>query len=506
VKLERRDCLKLGAVAGAGALLSGCSTITRRFTHPTPPKSVALPVGDVEPTTRLVNRVSFGPTPGEIERVAKMGPESYVTEQLHFDDAIEPRIVALRISSLEALQINAAELGDLPLTEVLRQLEQASIIRAVYSPHQLRERMVEFWSNHFNIYARKGVGVWFKPTDEIQVIRKHALGTFPDLLKASAHSPAMLQYLDNQVNRRKDEKGAGANENYARELMELHSLGVHGGYSQKDVQEVARCLTGWTVEDRNWFPHKGTFRFDADRHDSGTKTVLGIKIPAGRGIEDGDQVLDILSRHPSTAKFISHKLCRYFLGDDADKWTDKIADIYLKTDGDIKQMLRPLLLSEELKSGPPILKRPFDFTVSALRALNADTDGGKPIQEHLGRMGQPLYQWPMPDGYPDRTGAWTGSLLARWNFATNLLTGGVPGTTIDLPGLMKVSGATTPAQSTDALLQMLLARHPASEGVAPLREKILAHATKVAKTGDTKRSAPQECAALIISSPEFQWR
>jgi hypothetical protein len=243
VKLDRRDCLKLGAVAGSGALLSGCSNVLRHYAKPEPPKSVALPQGDMQPVTRVLNRMAFGPRPGDVARVAQMGLDRFVEEQLQ-PDGHEDEFLRLRLSGMEAFEIQAAELRDLPEHEVLRQMQQAAILRAVYSRHQLRERLVDFWSNHFNIYALKGSGAYFKPTDELKVIREHALGSFPALLRASAHSPAMLSYLDNQVSRKRDKDNpAGPNENYGRELMELHTLGVHGGYTQKDVMELARCLT-----------------------------------------------------------------------------------------------------------------------------------------------------------------------------------------------------------------------------------------------------------------------
>lgn len=506
MKLARRDALRLGAAAGASAAavgLSGCSFITRRLTKVGPPATVDLPNIDVTPIARLLNRAAFGPAPGQAAEVAALGVESWLDRQLSPLEEDSP-VVALRLSSLEALQIHAVELEDIAKEEVLRQLQQAAILRAVYSRWQLRERMVDLWSNHFNIYARKGNGFYFLPTDELNVVRAHALDTFPALLRASAHSPAMLMYLDNQVNRKKDAKGAGANENYARELMELHTLGVHGGYTQKDVQEVARCLTGWTVETR--FLHaKGTFRFDPDLHDCGAKTVLGttipptgdparevtykgVKMPAGR--VDGERVLDILATHPGTAKFIAHKIARYFLGDGADTWTPRLAAIYQKTGGDIKEMIRPLLLSEELRSGPPILKRPFDFLVSALRATNADTDANRAIQDQLAKMGQPLYQWPMPDGYPDKTTAWTGSLLARWNFAVALMTAGLPGTTVDLPSL-KITDSAGKSANRD-LVELILATK--------------SNPSILGKLGALPHSKVSERAALVLASPEFQWR
>jgi len=516
MKVNRRDCLRLGALAGAAcggaALLSGCHAL-RRYTGPELPSSVALPTGDAgtRHAVSLLNRAAFGPTPGEVEKVAALGAERWVDEQLNPDDD-EDTFLTLRLRGLEVFQVHAGERGDLADHEILRQLQQAALLRAIYSRHQLRERMVEFWSNHFNIYARKGFGLYFKPTDEQDVIRKHALGRFPDLVRASAHSPAMLAYLDNQVNSKRDPTtGAGANENYARELMELHTLGVHGGYTQKDVQEVARCLTGWTIENR-FLRARGAFRFDPDLHDDGPKTVLGVPIPPGGGKKDGDRVLEIVSKHPSTARFISSRICRYFLGEAADTWTEKLADIYRKTDGDIKAMLRPLLLSDELRSGPPILKRPFDFVVSALRATAADTNASTPLQEHLARMGQPLYQWPMPDGYPDKTSAWLGSVLARWNFAFALLSGSIAGTRVDLPALVRAVQTDTrhPTPDTrakaDALIGLILSQPADSKAVRPLREKIHAHLVSAPRSDRNVEPLLNETAALLIASPPFQWR
>ncbi|MDQ3815475.1 MAG: DUF1800 domain-containing protein [Armatimonadota bacterium] len=523
--LSRREWLRIGALAGTGALLSGCSKVIQRYTAPKLPGSVALPAGETEPITRLINRVSFGPTPGEVERVAALGAERYVDEQLNADNGRETSFklgqlldpvqsakaalkrrdgedlnLSLRLRSLEVPHGDTMDLRNLKEREVLMQLQQAAILRAVYSRHQLRERLVDFWSNHFNIYAREGFRTYYKPADERSVIRQHALGSFPELLRASAHSPAMLFYLNNEANRR-----GVPNENYARELMELHSLGVHGGYTQKDVLEVARCFTGWRVEER-FLKRRGTFFFDPSRHDDGPKTVLGVKIPAGGGQKDADKVLDILARHPSTARFISGKLCRYFLGDAATTWTEKMAAIYLKTNGNIKAMLRPMLLSPELLHSPPILKRPFDFLISALRALNADTDGSIPLQQHLARMGQPLYQWPMPDGYPDKTAAWTGSLLARWNFAFALTAGSIKGTALDLPGLMRVAHATTDAQCTAALIEIVLSRRAEADALRPLHDKLLAHCGRVPRYGNKTRSVVAEAAALLLAAPEFQWR
>ncbi|MDF2439265.1 MAG: hypothetical protein JWN98_249, partial [Abditibacteriota bacterium] len=431
--LSRRACLqrsaKVAVAAGVASLSAGCSRLGQRLTHPAPVElDTAFPRGlaqsDGEKAARLLNRMAFGARPGDVARVTKMGHAAYIEEQLNPVDQ-EELLLQVRLRGLEVLRSNAIELRDLQETEVLRQLQQAAILRAVYSQYQLRERLVDFWSNHFNIYARKGLGTYLITADDIAVIRTHALGTFPDLLRASAHSPAMLSYLDNSENRR-----GVANENYARELLELHTLGVGGGYSQSDVQEVARCLTGWTIENRFLY-RRGTFRFDEARHDNGVKTVLGTRIAAGGGQSDGDKVLSILSSHPATAHFIASKLCRYFLGQENAQWARRLAHIYTQTKGNISAMLRPLLLSEELLHSAPIVKRPFDYLVSALRTLNADSDGGALLQKHLENMGQTLWSWPMPDGYPDSTAAWSGSVLSRWNFAFALCSRDIPNTTID---------------------------------------------------------------------------
>jgi uncharacterized protein (DUF1800 family) len=411
--------------------------------------------------------MAFGPTVFDIDRLSKLGRTAFVDDQLQAGQP-DPLHLEARTRHLEVNQFQPADLEDWPEEHIIFQLQQDALLRAIYSPNQLLERMVDLWTNHFNIYARKGYAMYRLGKDQRDVIRTHALGKFSNLLKASAHSPAMLAYLDNTVNR----KGV-ANENYARELMELHSLGVHGGYSQRDVQEVARCFTGWGIEKRFLRP-RGQFRFDPDLHDDGEKLVLGVKIPAGGGARDGDRVLEILAAHASCSQFISGKICRYFLGTTDTPWHDKLTTIYQATGGDIRAMLRPLLLSDSIVSGPALVKRPYDFVVSALRSVNADTDAGKGLQTHLEKMGQPLHQWPMPDGYPDKTAAWTGSLLARWNFALALSSNSIPGTRVRAEEL----------------------EHLLPTGGEP------ANAARLAKLATSR----EESAALSLMSPEFQWR
>ena len=491
--LKRRDALALiGGTTTAALLSGGCSpalrgAIARRQNKQNRREDAPVPAlpqtGDILPIVRLLNRAAFAPARGDVARVTEMGKTTWVEAQLNApasdesDDAGPFAPIGLR--GIGGIHPSAYDLRDLGQNEVLQQLTQTALLRAVYSPWQLRERMVDFWSNHFNIYGRKNLSAFLLDGDLSGVLRANALGNFPDLLRASAHSPAMLGYLDNGQN----QKGV-ANENYARELMELHTMGVGSGYTQRDVAEVARCLTGWTTEER--FLHKkGTFRFDLSRHDSGEKTVLGVKIEAGGGQSDGDTVLDLLAHHLQTAHFIAEKLVRYFISTEDAHLTARIASIYLKTGGDIKSLLRPILLSDEITNAPPIMKRPFDYLVSSLRVTQAQTDGARPVQSHLRKMGQALWEWPMPDGYPDTTGAWTGSLLHRWNFAGALAQNKIRGTSANWHVVAK-----TPEET----VQNLLAARAGDIAHAPLLSVLKKHA------------APHEWAALVLAAPAFQWR
>lgn len=471
MKLTRRQLFGVGAT---GALLAGCAPFARRIAADLP-EDISLPKGDVEPTLRLVNRVSFGPTPGEIARVKSLGYEGYLKEQLN-PTKDEPAHLTVQLYRLDAYRMDSHEMEELPIDLVLMQLQQGAILRASYSPHQLRERLIEFWTDHFNIYARKGSSAFRKGNDDTKVIREHALGNFKDLVSGSAHSPAMLAYLDNQVN----VKGV-ANENYARELMELHTLGVHGGYSQTDVQEVARCFTGWGIENR-FLRAKGKFVFDPGKHDNGEKLVLGERIAAGGGQRDGEQVLEMLALHPNTAKFVCTKMARYFLGHTEPKVVDKMVATYLRSKAEIKPVVAEMLSEQNLQEAPPVLKRPFDYMVSAIRATGAQTDAGKPIQEHLEKMGMPLFQWPMPDGYPVKQEAWTGTLLARWNFAAAMAKNEIPGTVVDIDKLAERSNQDLPG--------VLL-------GSSELAKKI---------SSQVPDGGLGNLATACLASPDFQWR
>lgn len=462
--MTRRELL---AVAG-GALVAGCAKVAEELAPPA--VSAALPRGNTAPEVRLLNRLGFGPRPGDVAAVRKAGQATFVAQLLRADEKEETRLDLL-LSRLDILSIDGEELRDLPRDEVVRQLQQEALLRAVYGRNQLEERLADFWLNHFNVYALKASGAYRLPRESSDVIRRNALGSFPVMLRASAQSAAMLDYLDNTQNRR-----GVANENYARELMELHTLGVHGGYTQRDVQEVARCFTGWTVEHRFLHP-RGRFRFDPDVHDNGSKRVLGLDISA-TGVDEGLQVLDMLSLHPSTAHHVSTKLCMEFLGWEDPRWIKRMSAAYLASRGDIGKTLQPLLESPDLLEGPPIPKRPLDFVASALRAVDAETDCGRPVLDSLAAMGQAPYLWPMPDGYPQSAVAWSGSMLGRWNFASDLAAGQIPGTN------PRVGDSVHPIEAVHSRRPVVGERLVRATDGLPHREAL----------------------AVCLASPEFQWR
>jgi uncharacterized protein (DUF1800 family) len=331
-----------------------------------------------------------------------------------------------------------------PQQMVARDLSEGKLLRAVYSERQLDEVLVDFWFNHFNVYLDKGADRYLVTEYERDVIRPHVLGKFEDLLKATAKSPAMLFYLDNwqsvgpgapQV---RGKKGArGLNENYGRELLELHTLGVDGGYTQADVTEAARCFTGWTILQ----PQRGgEFVFNRRVHDEGEKAFLGVKIPAGGGISDGEKVLDIVAHHPSTAHFISKSLAIRFVADDPPaSLVDRMADTFRRTDGDLRAVMKTMLESKEFFSQGAYrtkLKSPLEVVASAVRSVNGDVDYAFPLANQIAQLGQPLYRKQEPTGYANSSKEWlnTGGLLARMNFAQQLADNGIPGVKVRVSG------------------------------------------------------------------------
>ncbi len=407
-------------------------------------------------------------------------------------------------------------------------------LRAVESERQLQEVLVDFWSNHFNIDMGKARST--KAIDERLAIRPHVLGKFRTLLGASAKSPAMLIYLDNfqsvaantqPMFRRPGAKKMprGINENYARELMELHTLGVDGGYTQKDVTEVARCLTGWSIDGNRY---GGTFQFRNFAHDRGEKTVLGVKIPAGRGIEDGEQVLDMLARSPATIRSLSTKLCRRFVSDEPPaSLVNKCAQTWEKTDGDLREVVRTIVTSDEFfapQAYKKKLKSPFEFVVSSARALGAtcrtpalqnyklaigqgairNTGNERTLSGQVSLMGQPLYAYSFPTGYPEDSRKWVsaGQLIARLNFSLTFVDGGLYD--IDFSQGLQINSVTG---GTPALVDFLSEKLIGGQLSPGTRATLLKQAEAIVKTPEaSKLTTARRVAALVLGSPEFQRR
>ncbi|MDB5357971.1 MAG: hypothetical protein JWN24_4424 [Phycisphaerales bacterium] len=496
MKASRRDILAATAAAGSLAALGGCEKLVSKATErlgQTVPDSVKVPDGvEIDPAHHLLNRAGFGPWPGDVEQVRAMGETQWIDQQLD-PKSIRDDLCEMRAGRCQTYDEPAGECFEFSKETLRRDVARYSLLRAIYSKRQLFEAMVGFWTDHLNVNIEKGKCIYLKPADDREVVRKHALGKFRDLIRASATSPAMLIYLDGNENAWAKE-GDVPNENYGRELLELHTLGVHGGYSQQDVKEAARALTGWRM--RTGF-RKGSVYFDEKRHDGREKKVLGHVIPAGGKEKDIDDLVDIACRHPSTATHIATKLVRRFVSEDApDSLVTKTAEVFRASDGDIKQTVRTVLTSDEFKASHGMkFKPPFRFVVSALRAVGADTHAHDALIEYLTRMGQGVFQYPTPDGYPDKTSPWLGTLLWRWNFAFALSAGGVPSVEAPLPKLLAAVGATGDSPEVK-LFEHFTGHAPTDE-----QRKALAEATEGKPKG---AEAAKELIGLIIASPSFQ--
>jgi uncharacterized protein (DUF1800 family) len=555
--MKRKAVLFILAAASLATLTSGAAA----------PK-----LSEDQKILHLLNRVGFGPRPGDIEHVRKIGAAGYLETQLHperIDDSaldalltpfpsikmaqaeidrryVQPTAIARRLGVAppnpevrKEVQAMMRQQGMNPPQKLLQELQGQKIVRAVESERQLQEVMTDFWYNHFNVFWGKGQDKQLTTDYEMNAIRPHVLGKFKDLVMSTAKSPAMLFYLDNaqssspnmkppaaerletlerqrmsSLNPRQQErlqqqinqirqrmaqapKGRtpGINENYARELMELHTLGVDGGYTQKDVQEVARAFTGWTIDRQRL----AAFTFREAMHDKGEKIVLGHKINAG-GIHDAEEVIDILVHHPSTAHFIATKLVRRFVSDEPPaSLVDRVTAVYMETDGDIREMLRTIFTSDEFYSPEAYrakTKSPFELVVSAIRAVDGSTNGAPRLAQEIAKMGQPLYQYQPPTGFPDRASQWTtsGSLVERLNFGVALSANRMPGTTVDLTRFS--DGSTQPERVVEHAIEVLL-----GGDVSEKTKSILI---------DQVRSSTEpplvKAFALVLGSPEFQKR
>ncbi len=404
----------------------------------------------------VLNRLGYGPKPGDIERVTQMGVQRYIDSQLHPESIPLPPALTERLRTLDAAQApagatlarflevrgqakNETEEDKARRREVVGkialQTDEARIARALDSPRQLEEVMVDFWFNHFNVFAGKGLDRALIASYERDAIRPYALGNFRDLLGATAHHPAMLYYLDNWLStangyeprgRQKQGvkgKSSGLNENYARELMELHTMGVDSGYTQQDVTELARMLTGWTYDNRKLVLRNRTFEFDPQRHDHGDKLWLGRRIKDG-GQGEGEHALDVLAMLPQTAHHLSYQLAQYFVQDQPPPaLVERMARSYLESSGDIRSVLGTLFSSAEFMAPEAVgakFKTPYQFVISAARASNAPLVEIKPVLGALNRLGMPLYGCQTPDGYKNTQDAWLNpdALSRRIAFAT----------------------------------------------------------------------------------------
>ncbi|HKT31157.1 MAG TPA: DUF1800 domain-containing protein [Gammaproteobacteria bacterium] len=462
----------------------------------------------------VLNRLAFGPRPGDVQRVAAMGVDAYIQQQLHPDSIPLPEELQQQLAALDTLQLTPTELfqqygppqrprGQKLTPEqikafnqqsqmIVMQAMQARVLRAVESPRQLQEVMVNFWFNHFNVFRGKGLDCLWIGSYERDAIRPYVLGHFRDLLFATARNPAMLFYLDNWLDTQPGTPHAkgrfqGINENYAREVMELHTLGVNGGYTQTDVTTLAHILTGWGLcPMRGRFAAPGGFCFDPQRHDFSDQQFLGHTIPGG-GEEEIEQALDMLASSPATAHHLSYELAQYFVADDPPlALVDRLTKKWMQSDGDIAAVLDALFHSPEFWSAKYTgnkFKTPYEYVISMVRATGDTVINVRPVLGMMNQLGMPLYGYLTPDGYKNTQSAWLNpdSMMMRLSFATALGYGKVRLN----PGVME---SVTPAQRAAQLFDTLQGLFTAQQTV-------------------TIDSQPEPLrAGLILGSPQFQYR
>jgi len=509
----------------------------------------------------VLNRFAYGPRPGDVERVRAMGMQAWIERQLYperiGDEALEGRLAAystIRMTTDElfreyprpdpaAVARRQEEMlrgegtrdgmardrapGEPRRLVIAAELAAARMERAVWSERQLQEILVDFWFNHFNVYAQKDAVRWMVSPYEREAIRPHVLGRFRDLVLATARHPAMLFYLDNWLSVRDGltildgpnrGRRRGLNENYGRELLELHTLGVDGGYTQQDVVEVARAFTGWSFA----YPQGDKqFVFRPRAHDDGEKRVLGHVIPAGGGEADGLAVIDIVTRHPSTARTIATKLVRRFVSDAPPQaLVDRVARTYRDTDGDIRAMMLTIVAAPEFWSEDSYrakIKKPIELVASAARALDASAgpeigprSAGFQLARAVSTLGERLFNAQPPTGYPDTADAWvnTGALLGRMNFALSLAQNRVPGVRVDVERLVAGADRRKPEEVLDRLLAVTL-HGQASARTREILSAQLRDPAIVRLTVDDRGPANtdvEKLAALVLGSPEFQRR
>jgi uncharacterized protein (DUF1800 family) len=583
-----------GLAAGAAILTLAAGPLTAQKSNGLPAKP------DTQTIVHVLNRIGFGPRPGDVERVQAMGLKTYIEAQLH-PEKIEDAALEARLSEFTTLEMSAYELSqkyfvpaqqlqrdqqlknqkaeiknakvadpDMTMAgsttpppartppaqlppevrqarqmeqNVLQELVQAKVLRAAMSERQLEEVLTDFWFNHFNVYIQKGQVRQYVTEYERDAIRPYVLGSFRDLLGATAKSPAMLFYLDNfqssapnqnpaqnpnlqniqrQLNnprldparrqqlmqrlqqaRRPQQQARGLNENYARELMELHTLGVDGGYTQQDVQEVARAFTGWTIDRPQ---QGGSFIFRPQMHDDRAKTILGEKFPGG-GQDEGERVLDLLATHPSTAHHIAFQLAQRFVADEPPKaLVDRAAKVFLDTKGDLREVTRTIITSPEFFARDAYrakVKTPFQAVASAMRAMNATPDFTPRSVQAVAQLGQPIFGHQTPEGWPDRAEAWmnSGAILNRINFGLTMASGRMPGVAFGrVPEIDALRTASREAQ-VDGVVKLFFG----GQVSADTREVLRSGESPLAGER-TPLGGLQQIVGLALGAPEFQRR
>jgi uncharacterized protein (DUF1800 family) len=496
---SRRRFFALGA--SAVAALGGASVLnaqagrlrSKPVPKPVPPGTYPDPsVAWKDPVLRLVRRITMGIEPNDVALARQLGFAGFLEYQLNADDiddsVCEANVAArMPLISQTSLQLKTADGG-----EVANQLSDAALYRAATSKRQLKERMVEFWTDHFNISLNK-VG-YLLATDHRTVVRAHALGKFPNMLRASAESAAMLGYLDQNSSRTPT-----PNQNYAREIMELHTLGVDGGYTQNDVAQLSRILTGWSYDGN------GVYLFRTNYHDRTAKTFLDTSFPAmpsnapaSQMKSEGDAAITMLVNHPSTARYISTKMARWLLAYDPPQAViDATIAAYNSTGGDIKAMIRVILTGNNLMAAPAKYKRPFHLAASSLRAMNAEITNIRSARQRTELMEMPSYYWEQPDGYPDRIEWWSGLVTLRWNWATYLSQQN-SGTAVRMNS---VANFRTPQDNAAGVVNQIGIRMFGGEMPASLEASLLAYL----RAGTYNDTRVRETIALAASSHQFQW-
>jgi uncharacterized protein (DUF1800 family) len=500
---SRRRFLAMGAgavVAAAGARVADAQPPRGGSRKPALPagtaQAIAVAAQWKDPVLRLVRRVTMGLDPEEITLARRLGYSGYLEYHLNaaaIDDSAVDQLVATR---LPMTVMSGATLRAQDSNEAMAQLSDAAWYRALFSKRQLHERMVEFWTDHFAIDMDVQNVQWRKLLDDRDVIRPHALGNFRDLLIASAHSGAMLNFLDQSTSRTPT-----PNQNYAREIMELHTLGADGGYTQTDVSELARILTGWSTNNAD-----NTFRFVRNFHDIGRKVFLGREFLAmpitATDVamkSEGDTAIQMLLDHPSTAQFVAYKMARWLLAyEPPASVVDATAATYTRTRGDIKSMVRTILSSRNLMAAPAKYKRPFHLAISSMRALGttpSTVPNVRPARNQSNSMGQPVFRWDQPDGYPDTMSWWSGLVITRWAYMT-YLTLQNSGTTYRTDSLLfRVP------DSADGVVQQINARLFGGEMPAQLRAGLLSYL----RGGAYSDARVRETLSLALGAQEYQW-